>query len=331
MSVPISLTEEQRLLGAALRELLERRCTVDALRASWDADGGRVPGLWERLAGVGIPGLLVPEQLGGGGAGPVELTVAMEQVGRQAVPEPVVPAIVGATVLAGAGHPDLAAQVAAGDAILGLQLPGTDLVLEAPLADALLVGVGGALHLVPAAAATVVTQPALDPAYRVGTVTWRPTAATELTDVDVSRMYDLAALGTAAELLGLAGGILERTARYAGQRVQFGRPIGAFQAVKHQLADVYVAVEFARPVLLAAAWTVDHVPANGPRAVSHAFCACATAAERAADAGLQVHGAIGYTFEHELHMWLKRVWSRSRLWGGRAYHLRRVRDSLAAR
>jgi alkylation response protein AidB-like acyl-CoA dehydrogenase len=329
--VRISVTEDQRLLGTAVRDLVARECTVDALRAAWDSGSGRVPGLWKRLADLGVLGLLVPERLGGGGAGAVELVVAMDGLGRQAVPEPVVPAVVGAVLLARAGRPDLAAEVASGGLVVGLQLPGSDLVLDAQPADLLLVAAGGKAYAVPAAEATVSAQPALDPAYRVGVVTWTPAAATELPGADLQDAYELAALATAAELLGLAGGILERTARYAGERVQFGRPIGAFQAVKHQLADVYVAAEFARPVLLAAAWTLDHDPAHGPRAVSHAFCACAAAAARAADVGLQVHGAIGYTFEHELHMWLKRVWSRTPLWGGPVSHLRRVRDSLAAR
>jgi alkylation response protein AidB-like acyl-CoA dehydrogenase len=130
----------------------------------------------------------------------------------------------------------------------------------------------------------------------------------------------LGALGVAAQLVGLAQGLLDQAVDYAKQREQFGKPIGTFQSVKHALADVYVDLAFARPVVLHAAATADLQGPSAARDASHAKLAATKAARHAARAALQVHGAIGYTFEHELHMWLKRLWTLTPLWGTEAEH-----------
>ena len=128
----------------------------------------------------------------------------------------------------------------------------------------------------------------------------------------------------AAQLLGAGRALLEASVSHAGQRSQFGRPIGSFQAVKHQLADVAIGLEFARPLLDAAAVTLT------PRDVSAAKIACTGAAQRAARAALQVHGAIGYTQEHDLHLWLTKVRALAGAWGSQAAHRTRVLAALAA-
>ena len=135
-------------------------------------------------------------------------------------------------------------------------------------------------------------------------------------------MLDRAALAAGAQLCGIAQQLLDMAVGYARQRHQFGQPIGAFQAVKHQLADVALKLEFARPVVYRAAYSMD------PTHVSMAKACASEAALLAARVALQVHGAIGYTWEHDLHLWLKRVWALGPAWGDAAWHRARVAASL---
>lgn len=136
----------------------------------------------------------------------------------------------------------------------------------------------------------------------------------------VDRAVQLGTLASAAYLLGAGRALLEASVRHAAQRAQFGRPIGAFQAVKHQLADVAIGLEFAQPLLDAAAVTAAAGGGRASRDVSAAKVACADAAYRAARIGLQVHGAIGYTEEHDLSLWLAKVRALVPAWGSQAEH-----------
>jgi len=139
---------------------------------------------------------------------------------------------------------------------------------------------------------------------------------------DLDAAFDLAVLATAAQLLGLGERILADTVTYAKQRKQFGREIGSYQALKHQLADVRIALDFARPLVQGAA--LDPTP----RDVSAAKIACADAAYLASRTGLQVHGAIGYTQEFDLSIWLTKVRALVTAWGTPAAHRARVLEAL---
>ena len=139
-----------------------------------------------------------------------------------------------------------------------------------------------------------------------------------------ARALDLGALACSAQLLGAGRALLEASVRHASVRAQFGRPVGAFQAVKHKLADVAIGLEFARPLLDAAATALGDDAATAGRDVSAAKVACADAAYRAARAALQVHGAIGYTAEHDLSLWLSKVRALVPAWGSQAEHRARV-------
>jgi alkylation response protein AidB-like acyl-CoA dehydrogenase len=140
----------------------------------------------------------------------------------------------------------------------------------------------------------------------------------------------LGAIGAAADLLGAAAAMLERTVEYARQRVQFGRPIGSQQAVKHQLADVLLALEFARPVVARAAYSYDLGLPGQVRDAAMAKVFATEAAQTAARTCLQVHGAIGYTDECDLSLWLRRVWALSVAWGDVAHHRAVVAEDLLA-
>jgi alkylation response protein AidB-like acyl-CoA dehydrogenase len=142
------------------------------------------------------------------------------------------------------------------------------------------------------------------------------------------RAAERAAVGTAAELIGLAEQMISLAAAYAKERHQFGRPIGSFQAVKHLLAGAQVKLEFARPVVYGAAWALDEGESNASVAASTAKACASDAADEAARISLQVHGAIGYTWECDLHLYLKRAWALSSAWGSAADHRARVLDAL---
>ena len=145
----------------------------------------------------------------------------------------------------------------------------------------------------------------------------------------VAGAFDVGALACSAMLLGAGRALLEASVRHVSVRAQFGQPVGTFQAVKHKLADVAIALEFARPLLDAAAAAVADGAATAPRDVSAAKVACADAAGLAARAALQVHGAIGYTAEHDLSLWLTKVRALAPAWGSQAWHRRRVLAALA--
>ena len=141
-------------------------------------------------------------------------------------------------------------------------------------------------------------------------------------------MLNLAALATAGQLLGGAERMLEMSAAYAQTREQFGQPIGAFQAIKHHLANIALQIEFARPALWRAAYALENRHARAFVHVSAAKLAAGDAAFNAAETAIQVHGAMGYTYEVDLHYWMKRAWALNGAWGDRAFHLKRVDDSI---
>ena len=294
--------------GAGVGQLLEQQCDAEALRAAWDSADGRVPGLWKRLADIGVTGLTVPEEHGGAG---MDLTWALPMltaVGRAAAPEPLVETIAAARIVA-----------AAGGAVASEWLP------KVADGSAVLLADDEAVWALPAAAVSVQQLPSVDTGVRLATVEWSRADAVARIDSQVGESaYEWAVVATSAQLVGLAEAMLDMAVRYALQREQFGKPIGSFQAIKHQLADVYVGVAFARPLVNRAAWSVTRSLPSQARDASHAKHVASVAAGRAARTALQVHGGIGYTFEHDLHMWLKRTWTLSALWGNERWHKDRV-------
>jgi alkylation response protein AidB-like acyl-CoA dehydrogenase len=142
------------------------------------------------------------------------------------------------------------------------------------------------------------------------------------------RGYDVGALATSAYLVGVARAMVDQAVTYAGTREQFGRVIGSFQAVKHRLADAHIGVEFARPVVQAAAWAMDNDVDTAMRDVSHAKLRANRAASVAAKAALQVHGAIGYTEECDLVIWLRRTWSMTTSFGTDSAHRERIASRI---
>ena len=326
-------TEDQKLLQETVRGFLAGECPPDAVRALWTTETGRSRALWKQLAEVGLTGLLVPESHEGMGLSEVDFVLLCEEVGRAALAEPVIgTSAVAAPLIAGIGG-ELASRwlkpLAVGEAVVAVGHPVSPFVDDAHVADLLLLERSGELHAVTPRDVECVAQPANDPARRIATVDFTPRPETRVAAGDRARALldaalDRGALAAAAQLLGVGQQLVDLAVRYATQREQFGRPIGSFQAVKHMLANVAVRLEFARPVVYRAAFSVARDVATRAVDVSHAKVAAAEAAAQAARVALQVHGAMGYTWEVDLHIWMKRAWALGLAWGSTPWHRERV-------
>ncbi|GAA4724588.1 acyl-CoA dehydrogenase family protein [Phytohabitans rumicis] len=316
----LALSDEQTQFGAALHELLDGADVAAAARDWATGDHARGLALWRRLAATGVTALAIPERHGGAGADPADLVVACEELGHHAMPGPVAESVAAVpTLLAALGDQGSLPRLAEGDLIATLAAPPQlPYALDADAAGLVLLAADGALRMgVPGAALRSVD--ASRRLFEVGAgAPVAPDAAAA-----IARALDLGALAGAAQLLGAGRALLETAGDYARQRTQFGRPVGQFQAVKHQLADVAIGLEFARPLLYAAAVTL------APRDISAARVACADAADRAARTALQVHGAMGYTQEYGLDRWLTKVRALRSSWGTQAEHRARVMAALA--
>jgi hypothetical protein len=320
--VKFALDEQQRDFAASIDAALGAADLPGAIRA-W-ADGDVAPGrkVWEQLANLGVTALVVAEKFNGLDADPVDLVVALERVGRWSVPGPVAESIAVAPILlASDDQAERSAQLAAGELIATVALPPhTPRAVDAEAAGlVLLAGEDGVTH-----ASVGECHRSVDPSRRLYDVT----ATGDAWQADVKRAYEFGALATAAQLVGAAEALLSETVDYAKQRTQFGRAIGSYQAIKHKLADVHIAIELARPLVYGAALALADCPSQCARDVSAAKAAASEAGLLAARSALQTHGAIGFTQEHDLSLTLLRVQALRSAWGTPEAHRRRVLEAL---
>jgi alkylation response protein AidB-like acyl-CoA dehydrogenase len=297
-------TDDQAALAAGLARFLVDRVTPEARRAAAEQPGGVDRELWRALGGLGTFTLAVPEARGGVGLGMAEATLVFEELGRAVVPGP----LIGSFLAAGLDLP-VAAAAGAGEAVVGLVPAGRPAFVEHRAGlDALLVVAPDGVRLTdpPDAAACRPMARPLDPLTPVDVVDalpdGGPVGGPDLAD----RLRRVASLLAAALQVGLAAGALAMATDYAQGRVQFGRPIGSFQALKHLLADACVAVEVARAAVAVAGLEIDEAGDAG-RAVDAARIVASRAADRATRTCIQVHGGIGFTWEVDAHLFLKRA------------------------
>ncbi|MFD9033013.1 acyl-CoA dehydrogenase family protein [Streptomyces sp. NPDC059567] len=321
-------TEEQRDFARSLDAMLTAAGTPAAIRAWASGDSGPGRALWSRLAEAGVFALAIPDRYEGVGPLPVELATAFVELGRHGVPGPVVETVAVSALLSelarrGEEGPAkrLLPAMAAGEStatlslptppagVGGTQAPGHDVrAVDADRADLVLVVRGDHLHIAPGHRDVHVSQ---DPARRLA----RPAPGGELlaagraVTAAAAHAHDWAVLATAAQALGVGLTLLDRTVAYAKQRTQFGTSIGSFQAVKHRLADTLLALEFARPLLFGAALTFESTD------LAAAKVTAGEAAYAAARTALQIHGAIGYTEELDLSLWLRKARPLRDAWG----------------
>jgi alkylation response protein AidB-like acyl-CoA dehydrogenase len=316
-----ALASEQRAFAHSLRDLLAA-ADVPTIARAWargDYDPGR--SLWVELSSVGLTGIAIAEADGGSGAHPVDLVVCFEELGRAATPGPYVESVAVLPVLRPGSN--LLARIASGDAVATLAAPPlVPFAVDAAAADATYVLISATLHEARRGAELV----SVDATRRLCEVTALEGIGKDLR-AELALLFG--ALATAAQILGAGEACLDRAVQYAQQRRQFGKPIGSFQAIKHQLADARVGLDLARPLLYAASVSLAANTATCVRDVSAAKVACSEAAYRASRTALQVHGAIGYTAEYDLSLWLTKIRALVSSWGTPAHHRAQVWDSLA--
>ncbi len=333
-----AFTEEHQAFRASLKGLLDRSCTAEHVRAAWSNRSGRVPELWERMAELGVVGLTAPEKHGGLGMREIDLVLLLEESGRAALPEPLVETTAVAIPLladlrANGVTTSLMQRAQAGQAVITIGLEGAPYVTHANVADVFIMQRADELHLLSAEDVEIAWQPSVDGARRLFSTSWTPTKKTLLARGDTARAsiataFDRGALATSAQLLGVAQALLDSTVEYAQVREQFGKPIGTFQAVKHSLADACIQLEFARPLVYRAAHSMTARDDERSLHVSLAKAYASETAHHVSRAALQIHGAIGYSFEADLHLWMKRAWALGAAWGDAAWHRDRIGKQL---
>ncbi len=338
-----TFSEQQLAFRDAMSRFLMTEAAPEMLREVWETDGGRSPALRAKLAAQGLTALSVPEAEGGLGLGDMDWALMTQELGYYAIPDSLADtAYVAAGLLADLpeGHPlrrDWLPRVADGSARLAVGHPVNPWVADAHLASLLLLAhptaSGLSLHAVPRDAVQLEPLPSIDASRRLAAVRWTPTAHTEVLDGAAAqrlwdRTLDRASLSTSGQLIGLAQRMLDLSVDYVSQRKQFGKVIGSFQAVKHHLADLVTLIEFAKPVLYRAALASASGSANRAALVSHAKLASAEASWAAGRKGIQVHGAVGYTWEVDLQMFMKRAWVLDAAWGDRSFHRARLSDMV---
>ncbi|VEG38562.1 acyl-CoA dehydrogenase FadE32 [Mycolicibacterium flavescens] len=313
------LDEQQRDFAASIDAALSAADLPGAVRA-WAA-GDTSPGrkVWAQLTDLGVTALLVPEKYDGIEAHPVDLVVAIERLGRWCVPGPVVESIAVAPILL--ADDERCAGLASGELIATVALPPqVPRAVDADTAGLILVADDGEVHDGAAGA----EHESVDPSRKLFDVN----TSGDGRPADVARAYEFGVLATAAQLVGASQAMLDTSVEYAKQRSQFGKVIGTYQAIKHKLADVHIAVELARPLVYGAALSLADGSADTARDVSAAKAAASDAALLAARSALQTHGAIGFTQEHDLSLWLLRAQALRSAWGDPAVHRRRVLEAL---
>ncbi len=330
----LAFTDDQAMLRDTVREVLQRECPPDVVRDAWGGRPESAAAVWRTLADTGVIGMTAPESYGGAGLAELGWVLAIEETGYAAMPGPFVDTVaVGVPLLDAAGTDAQRERwlraAAAGDARIVVSFEDQAIVPHAHTADALIAERDGVVYCVPGEDVSVTDEQSVDRARALGRVSFEPRPAHAMrTDIDVPSLLSLAreraTLGTAAELVGCARRMLDMTVQYAKDREQFGKPIGAQQAVKHRLADALIAQEFARPLVYKAAWSLQTSAPELEVDVSMAKIYAGEAARFVAKQALQVHGAIGYTIECDLHMWMKRAWALAAAHGDTAHHRERV-------
>ncbi|MFB4306588.1 acyl-CoA dehydrogenase [Actinomadura sp. GTD37] len=341
----IGLTEEHRDLRDAVRAFTSRQVTAAAVRSAVDAGREKAPAFWDELAAQGLLGLHLPEDAGGAGYGLVELAVVLEELGRAITPGPFLPTVLASAVLHRAGHAEHLPSLADGSAVGAVGLDAGTLTLDrssggvtvtgtsgpvlgAPLADVLVVpakdGDGTAWVVLPRDAAVIDELPSHDLTRRLATAEAAAAPAAVL-DVGTRTVRDLAAVLFAAEASGLADWATATAAEYAKVREQFGRPIGQFQGVKHRCARMLAHAEQARACAWDAARAQDE-PGSDEASLAAAVAGATSvqAAFQTAKDCIQTLGGIGFTWEHDASLYLRRTQTLRILLGSTASWRRRV-------
>jgi alkylation response protein AidB-like acyl-CoA dehydrogenase len=332
-----TFTEDQLMFREAISRFLMTEAAPEKLREIWETADGRCPELRSSMATQGLTALSIPEADGGLGMGDIAWSLMTQELGYYGIPDSLADtAYVGAGLFSAlgddvAGKNDYLTKICDGELRLAIGHQCSPLVADAHLAEVLLLQHGDEVHLVPRDDIDEVVNQSIDSSRRLSQVTWQPKPETCIASGEAGakiwhETLNRGALSVAGQLLGLAQRMLDLSVDYSVQRKQFGKAIGSFQAVKHHLADVAGKIEIAKPVLYRAACSLENNHPLTDVHVSQARNFCSEAAALAARHGLQIHGAMGYTWEVDLQMFMKRSWAINNTWGDSIFHQARVQD-----
>ena len=310
-----SFTDDQRMFAEGLRDLLTNECPASLVREVWEDGTGHSPALWARLAEMGVLSILVPEANGGMGGSYVDAVLLFQELGRAGAPGPVLETMaVAAPALAGTAHGDALVD---GSKVATLWVDQSPYVAHAHVADLILRNDSVVTGF------TATDVHGIDGARRLFTVNGGTSSPANATVSGVNAS-DAMALATAAYMIGVGERMIDIAAEYARQREQFGKPIGSFQAVKHLMSDALLKVEFAKAPTYRAAYSLATGASTAARDVSMAKALASEAAYRSSRGSMQVHGGIGYTWEADLQLFMKKAWALQRAYGDAVFHRRRV-------
>ena len=329
---------DQTVLRETAKDLLDSECTTDRVRR---ADGGFDADLWTLMTAQGWTGIAVPEAQGGVGLGAVEAAVLLERAGACVAPVPLLQQVLALEVLADTTWgPDLLSGQSIAAAVrrpLTRNTDGTvsgrpEPVIYGARADVLVAPADDELVAVDLRGIGRTPEPAMDRTRELAWIDLDHASAETIGDAAaVAAHLDRGAVFHSAEMLGGAEAVMHLAVDYAKQREQFGRPIGSFQAVKHRCADMLVDVEGMRSVVYHAAWAIGAGDPESPVAAATAKIWCSDAGVRVAESALQVHGGIGFTWEADVHLYLKRAQLDQVSFGDARHHRSRLAALLAER
>jgi len=359
--VYFDLTDEQQAIRSTAHDFLASRFKSERIREIAAGESGFDEAGWKEMAELGWAGLALPEEWGGQGLGTVELAVLFEEMGYALAPSPLLSNTIAGLALAVGGSDEqkerwlrplaegslrgapalidadgpaepMKFSMSAADVLSGTKT----LVLDAGSADFFLVATAdGGRHIVEKGAegVTVTAEESIDPTRRLFSIRFdgvRPEATLDGGGEDYHPVFHRACVALAAESTGIAQRALEMSVAYAKDRQQFGRPIGAYQAVSHRCAQMLLETENSRSAVYGAAWAADAEPESLPLAASTAKAYASDAGWRVPDMAIQVHGGIGFTWEHDLHFFLKRGLGNAAMFGDARWHREQVAEAVLA-
>ena len=335
-----TFNEDQLLFQEGVRDFLTNEVTPEKIRTLWKTETGRCDELWSQLTELGLTGLTVPEDFGGMGMSELDFVLLAQECGYVALPEPLIQTVlIAVPTLVNSSNEDLKStwlpKVAEGTARIAVGIEQNLLVEDAHVADLILMEKAGSLYAVEKDEVELEYNESVDLSRKLYRVSFNESNATLVAEGDeakalVAGALNRGALGCAAQALGLTQRMIDLSVYYTADRTQFGVPIGSFQAVKHRMANVAVPLEYAKATVAQAAYAVAENLSTVDKNVSHAKSVACAASLVGAKNSIQVHGAMGYTWEVDLHIYMKKAWALDKTWGNQAFHKARVAEAIFA-
>ncbi len=334
--------DQQLAFRDAIRKFLMVEAAPEMLREIWETtQSGRSAELRAKLADQGLTAISVPEEFGGINLGDLDWALVQQELGYFAIPDSLTATAYLAVYLLTHLPADVSLKrewlpkIASGEARIAVGHPMNPMVADAKNADLLFLYHEDEVHALTPDQVQLQANESIDQSRRLYSVKWTPSDATRVCKANVGKrlwagVIDRAGLAISAQLLGLAQRMLDLGVDHAAQRKQFGKPVGSFQAVKHHMADVAVKIEFAEPVVHRTAYALAHGDTKASVYVSQARLLTGEAALLSARKSTQAHGAMGYTWEADLQMFMKRAWVLNATWGDSMFHKTRVSQFLFA-